>query len=68
MELKHSKIIELSGGSLSGNMVTVARAVNQNGYVLKDLCNYIEQLEKRVDELEGYVSSMAGYLANENII
>lgn len=53
MRLKHSKIIELSGGSLSGNLIIVARAVNQNGYVLKDLCNYIEQLEKRIEELEG---------------
>lgn len=52
MKLEHSKIIELSGGTLNSNLRETARAVNQNGYVLKDLVNYVAKLEKRVDELE----------------
>lgn len=52
MILKHHKIIELTGGTLNSNLRTTARAVNQNGYVLKDLVNYVAELEKRIEKLE----------------
>lgn len=68
MEMKHHKISKLSGGSLSGNLVTVARTVNINADVLQELCQIVDEQQKRIDELEGYLSSMSGYLANEGII
>lgn len=52
MRLKHHAIIELSGGTLNSNLRTVAIAVNKNGYVLKDLVEYVDELEKRVEKLE----------------
>lgn len=51
MKWKHKRIIELTGGSLSGNMVTVARAVNNNGYVLKEAVQKIEELSIEVERL-----------------
>ncbi len=47
MNWKHKRITELSGSSLSGNMVTVARTVNNNGYVLKEAVQKIEELKCR---------------------
>ena len=66
--MKHHKVTKLSGGSLSGNLVTVANAVNRNADVLQELCQIVDEQKKRIDELEGYLASMNGYLANEGII
>lgn len=75
LDWKHRKIELLSGGSLSSNLVVVARASNRNAEVLKECCNKVDDLEKRnqeleerIDKLESYLSSMAGYMANEGII
>ncbi len=53
MNWKHKRITELTGGSFSGNMVTVARAVNDNGYVLKESVQKIEELSVEVEKLKG---------------
>lgn len=66
--MKKHKISKLCGGSLSGNLVTVARTVNINADVLQELCQIVDEQEKRIDELEGYLSSMCGFMANEGII
>lgn len=68
MKMKNHKVYKLSGGSLSGNLVTVARTVNINADVLQELCQIVDEQKKRIDELESYLSSMSGYLANEGII
>lgn len=52
MEWKYRTIQELSGGSLSGNLVAVARAVNHNAYLLKEAVQHIDELEKRIEELK----------------
>ncbi len=52
MNWKYKRIIELTGGSLSGNMVTVARAVNNNGYVLKEAVQKIEELSDEIEKLK----------------
>lgn len=66
--MKNHKISKLCGGSLSGNLVTVARTVNINADVLQELCQIVDEQEKRIDELQGYLSSMCGFMANEGII
>ena len=48
----HKRITELTGGSLSGNMVTVARAINNNGYLLKEAVQKIEELSIEVEGLK----------------
>lgn len=52
MEWKHRKVTELSGGSLSGNLVVVARAVNSNAEVLKEAVQKIEELSKEIEQLK----------------
>lgn len=52
MKWKHRTIHELSGGSLSGNLITVGRALNHNAYLLKEAVQHIDELEKRIEELE----------------
>lgn len=52
MNWKHKRITELTGGSLSGNMVTVANAVNNNGYVLKEAVQKIEELSIEIEKLK----------------
>ncbi len=52
MNWKHKRITELTGGSLSGNMVTVANAVNNNGYVLKEAVQKIEELSAELEKLK----------------
>lgn len=52
MNWKHKRIIELTGGSLSGNMVTVANVVNNNGYVLKEAVRKIEELSIEIEKLK----------------
>lgn len=53
MKMKNHKVIKLSGGSLSGNLVTVARTVNINADVLIELCNKVSDLEKEIKQLKG---------------
>ena len=50
--MKNHKVSKLSGGSLSGNLVTVARTVNINADVLKELCNKVADLEKELEQLK----------------
>ncbi len=52
MNWKHKRITGLTGGSLSGNMVTAARAVNNNGYVLKEAVQKMEKLSVEVEKLK----------------
>lgn len=51
MKWEHKKVTTLSGGSLSGNLVVVARAVNANAEVLKDAVQKIEELSKEIEQL-----------------
>lgn len=48
----NKKVIELSGGSLSSNLVMVARAVNGNAEVLKEAVQKIEELSAEIDRLK----------------
>ena len=48
MKWKNKKIHELSGGSLSSNLVRVAIAVNGNAEVLKEAVQKIEELSKEI--------------------
>lgn len=59
MKWKHKRIAELTGGSLSGNMVTVANAVNYNGYVLKEAVQKIEELSVEVEKLKEQIEKGA---------
>lgn len=52
MNWKYKRITELTGGSLSGNMVTVARAVNDNAYVLTEAVQKIEELSLEIEKLK----------------
>lgn len=52
MKWKHKKIIILSGGSLSGNLVTVARAVNVNAEALKEAIQKIDELSEEIKRLK----------------
>lgn len=49
---KNHKITKLSGGSLSGNLVTVARAVNTNADVLRECCQKVKELEEIIEQLK----------------
>lgn len=52
MKWKHKTVTELTGGSLSGNLVAVARAVNNNAYTLKEAVQKIEELSKEIEQLK----------------
>ena len=52
MKWKNKKVTELSGGSLSSNLVVVARAVNDNADVLKEAVQKIEELSKEIEQLK----------------
>lgn len=52
MKWKHKKVTELTGGSLSGNLVVVARAVNDNAEVLKEAVQKIEELSDEIKRLK----------------
>lgn len=52
MKWKHKKVTELTGGSLSGNLVIVARAVNNNAEVLKEAAQKIEELIEEIERLK----------------
>lgn len=52
MVWKHKRVKELSGGSLSGNLNTVASAVNYNAEVLKEVVQKIEELSLEIEKLK----------------
>ena len=52
MKWKNKKVTELSGGSLSSNLVVVARAVNNNAEVLKEAVQKIEELSEEIEQLK----------------
>ena len=52
MKWKYKTIKEVIGGSLSSNLVAVARVVNHNAYLLKEAVQKIEELNERIEELE----------------
>ena len=58
MKWKYKTIQELSGVSLSGNLVSVARAVNHNAYILKEAVQKIEELSERIDTLENRIDEL----------
>lgn len=66
--MEQYKISKLSDDNLNGNLITIARTVNINADILQELCQLVDEQKKRIDELEGYLASMSGYLANEGII
>lgn len=52
MKWKSKRIITLTGGSLSGNVRTVAGAVNVNAAVLKEAVQKIEELSEEIERLK----------------
>ena len=52
MKWKNKRIQILTGGSLSGNLVRVAIAVNKNAEVLKEAVQKIEELSKEIEQLK----------------
>ena len=52
MKWKNKKVAGLSGGSLSSNLVAVARAVNDNAEVLKEAVQKIEELSAEIERLK----------------
>ena len=52
MKWKNKRIQILTGGSLSGNLVRVAIAVNKNAEVLKEAVQKIEELSEEIEQLK----------------
>ena len=52
MKWKNKRVSELSGFSLSSNLVIVARAVNKNAKVLKEAVQKIEELSEEIEQLK----------------
>ena len=52
MKWKNKRVQILTGGSLSGNLVRVAIAVNKNAEVLKEAVQKIEELSAEIDRLK----------------
>ena len=52
MKWKNKRIQILTGGSLSGNLVRVAIAVNKNAEVLKEAVQKIEELSEEIERLK----------------
>ena len=57
MKWKNTKVTELIGGSLSSNLVVVARAVNNNAEVLKEAVQKLEELRAEIDRLKEIMSN-----------
>lgn len=57
MKWKNKKVTELTGGSLSSNLVVVARALNGNAEVLKEVVQKIEELNAEIDRLKETMSN-----------
>ena len=58
MKWKYKTIKEVIGGSLSSNLVSVARVVNHNAYLLRESVQKIEELSKRIDALENRIDEL----------
>ena len=52
MKWKNKVVQILTGGSLSGNLVRVAIAVNKNAEVLKEAVQKIEELSEEIERLK----------------
>ena len=52
MKWKNKKVQILTGGSLSGNLVRVAIAVNKNAEVLREAIQKIEELSEEIEQLK----------------
>ena len=52
MQWKSKRVVTLTGGSLSGNVRTVAEAVNANAVVLREAIQKIEELSEEVERLK----------------
>ena len=52
MKWKNKRVQILTGGSLSGNLVRVAIAVNKNAEVLKEAVRKIEELSEEIEQLK----------------
>lgn len=52
MKWKNKGVQILTGGSLSGNLVRVAIAVNKNAEVLREAVQKIEELSAEIDRLK----------------
>ena len=57
MKWKNKGVQILTGGSLSGNLVRVAIAVNKNAEVLKEAVQKIEELSAEIDRLKEIMSN-----------
>ena len=57
MKWKNKGVQILTGGSLSGNLVRVAIAVNKNAEVLKEAVQKIEELSAEIDRLKEAMSN-----------
>ena len=57
MKWKNKGIQILTGGSLSGNLVRVAIAVNKNAEVLRESVQKIEELSAEIDRLKETMSN-----------
>ena len=57
MKWKNKGVQILTGGSLSGNLVRVAIAVNKNAEVLKEAVQKIEELSAEIDRLKETMSN-----------
>ena len=52
MKWKNKGVQILTGGSLSGNLVRVAIAVNKNAEVLREAVQKIEELSEEIEQLK----------------
>ena len=52
MKWKNKRVQTLTGGSLSGNLVRVAIAVNKNAEVLIEAVQKIEELSEEIERLK----------------
>ena len=57
MKWKNKGVQILTGGSLSGNLVRVAIAVNKNAEVLREAVQKIEELSAEIDRLKETLSN-----------
>ena len=52
MKWKNKRVQTLTGGSLSGNLVRVAIAVNNNAELLREAVQKIEELSEEIEQLK----------------
>ena len=60
MKWKNKIVQTLTGGSLSGNLVRVAIAVNKNAEVLIEAVQKIEELSEEIEQLKAGVENEYG--------